>query len=364
MAKLSKRTKKFVSRQKHQARVAKGKGLTPAAPKVKSAVAPKKPSKLSAKPAKKFVRKDGDAAAGDAEQLDSHKRKAKAELEDSDEDADDADDLGFGGKALASMNVDEFLKGGFLQHLDEDDDDEDDDDDQEDDDDDDDEEDDDAADVEDDEEDDDAADEDDDEEDDDAADEDDDGTSIAKHKKELRELKKRDPEFYRYLEENDQELLDFGNDEEDQASDDGDDDGGADDDDEDEDDDEEEERRAAIPLTMKHLSTWTKSASKVRSTIRAYVCAIVLLMPGGSRSWSRAGNYVQHAQGAAERLPRRLPLWRVERFCREGSRAQEQECTSQAAQPSRVARLQVFHHSVGCLQPIDGHWPARDSQVL
>ena len=78
----------------------------------------------------------------------------------------------------------------------------------------------------------------------------------AAHLIELSELAKKDPEFYKYLQENDRELLDFDPDENDLESD-------EDDEGEDVDMDEAKETKRAPILTKKELQRWQKSLLEV-----------------------------------------------------------------------------------------------------
>lgn len=78
----------------------------------------------------------------------------------------------------------------------------------------------------------------------------------AAHLIELSELAKKDPEFYKYLQENDRELLEFNPDE---------DDPGSEEDDEGEDVcmDEPRGTKGAPVLTKKQLQRWQKSLLEV-----------------------------------------------------------------------------------------------------
>lgn len=86
------------------------------------------------------------------------------------------------------------------------------------------------------------------EEDDDDLDEVDDIEDAEAHAQDLAQLAEKDPEFYKYLQENDQELLHFGQ--------------GEDEEEEDEEKDEEEDERL---LTMDMLQQWQKSLLRHRS---------------------------------------------------------------------------------------------------
>lgn len=87
------------------------------------------------------------------------------------------------------------------------------------------------------------------EEDDDDLDEVDDIEDAEAHAQDLAQLAEKDPEFYKYLQENDQELLHFGQGEEEEEE------------DEDEENEEEDERL----LTMDMLQQWQKSLLRHRS---------------------------------------------------------------------------------------------------
>ena len=87
------------------------------------------------------------------------------------------------------------------------------------------------------------------EEDDDDLDEVDDIEDAEAHAQDLAQLAEKDPEFYTYLQENDQELLHFGQGEEEEEE------------DEDEENEEEDERL----LTMDMLQQWQKSLLRHRS---------------------------------------------------------------------------------------------------
>ena len=78
----------------------------------------------------------------------------------------------------------------------------------------------------------------------------------AAHLFELSELAKKDPEFYKYLQENDRELLEFNPQEDDLGSD-------EDDEGEDVDMDETQETQRAPVLTKKELQRWQKSLLEV-----------------------------------------------------------------------------------------------------
>ena len=86
------------------------------------------------------------------------------------------------------------------------------------------------------------------EEDDDDLDEVDDIEDAEAHAQDLAQLAEKDPEFYKYLQENDQELLHFGQ--------------GEDEEEEDEEKEEEEDERL---LTMDMLQQWQKSLLRHRS---------------------------------------------------------------------------------------------------
>lgn len=87
------------------------------------------------------------------------------------------------------------------------------------------------------------------EEDDDDLDEVDDIEDAEAHAQDLAQLAEKDPEFYKYLQENDQELLHFGQDE----------------DEEEEEDEEKEEEEDERLLTMDMLQQWQKSLLRHRS---------------------------------------------------------------------------------------------------
>lgn len=87
------------------------------------------------------------------------------------------------------------------------------------------------------------------EEDDDDLDEVDDIEDAEAHAQDLAQLAEKDPEFYKYLQENDQELLHFGQGE----------------DDEEEEDEEKEEEEDERLLTMDMLQQWQKSLLRHRS---------------------------------------------------------------------------------------------------
>lgn len=78
----------------------------------------------------------------------------------------------------------------------------------------------------------------------------------AAHLFELSELAKKDPDFYKYLQENDNELLEFNPDEDDLGSD-------EDNEVEDVDMDEAHETERAPVLTKKELQRWQKSLLEV-----------------------------------------------------------------------------------------------------
>jgi nucleolar complex protein 2 len=98
-------------------------------------------------------------------------------------------------------------------------------------------------------------------------------------KKAMKQLEKNDPEFFKYLQQNDKDLLEFGeqasgeDDDEDMDMDGAEEGDGADEDDEEEDGDEdedmegdeaEEEERAKTPVTRKMLREWQEGMLKVR----------------------------------------------------------------------------------------------------
>ena len=107
------------------------------------------------------------------------------------------------------------------------------------------------------------------------------GSDIDKHKNELEELKKQDPEFFNFLKQNDRDLLKFGEEEDDEEDDEGaegddgegedDEEGGEDEDDEDEDEDagEQKERaekgKKARELTKEYITSLANSAERVTS---------------------------------------------------------------------------------------------------
>ena len=76
------------------------------------------------------------------------------------------------------------------------------------------------------------------------------------HLMELSELARKDPEFFKYLQENDRELLEFNPDEDDLGSEEG-------DEGEDVDMGEAQETRGAPVLTKKQLQRWQKSLLEV-----------------------------------------------------------------------------------------------------
>ena len=80
----------------------------------------------------------------------------------------------------------------------------------------------------------------------------------AAHLIELSELAKKDPEFYKYLQENDRELLEFNPEEDDLGSD-------EEDEGEDVDMEEPQEAQRAPVLTKKELQRWQKGLLEVFS---------------------------------------------------------------------------------------------------
>lgn len=189
----------------------------------------------------KKVRKDADAPE---------------DLAEFDDDEDVAEKMEAGGK-LKGMSVDDFLGGGFNSA---------------------------AGDGDEDDEDDEDAEEESDEEGDDLDDVEDmsdDEGGVGIHAQDLEKLKEKDPEFYAYLQENDKELLQFGQEN--------------DDDDDDEDDEEEEQQSSkAKPssskatqaetgpqrVTLKMLAGWQKSMlthrslKALRRLLIAFRCAV------------------------------------------------------------------------------------------
>ncbi|WVR04139.1 hypothetical protein IAU60_001138 [Kwoniella sp. DSM 27419] len=111
-------------------------------------------------------------------------------------------------------------------------------------------------------------------EEDDEEDEDEEGDDLldeAAMKKAMKELEKKDPEFFKYLKENDEDLLKFGKgkgkakakqaeDEDDEM-----DSGDEEDEDEDDEDDDEDEERKKISVTPKMLRQWQEGMLKQHS---------------------------------------------------------------------------------------------------
>ena len=91
----------------------------------------------------------------------------------------------------------------------------------------------------------------------------------AAHLNELAKLAEKDPEFYKYLQENDKELLDFDPNamEEDEE------DGGGD-----EEDNEDEDEVESVPVLTKNiLQKWQKAILEVRCAIHGYQTFILIM---------------------------------------------------------------------------------------
>ncbi|KAI5120624.1 hypothetical protein M0805_009384 [Coniferiporia weirii] len=173
---------------------------------------------------REYLKEDGKGT-GKRKSKDDEELMGSDEGEDDDVEMSDQETGKFKG-----MSVDDFLKGGFMEGGSEDD----------------------AS----------AGDEDEDDEDDNASfasvdDLEDD--EAAAHKLELEKLAEQDPEFYKYLQENDQELLDF------EAPGDGEDDDEDEDMEEDAMEDGEDEEVKAPALTKEILRRWQKALLEHRS---------------------------------------------------------------------------------------------------
>ena len=99
------------------------------------------------------------------------------------------------------------------------------------------------------------------------------GSDIDKHKSELEELKKQDPEFFNFLKQNDQDLLKFGEDdeededEEEEGGEDAKEDGEDNGEDDDEQEDPAEDGKKKRELTKEYITSLANSAEKVRSLV-------------------------------------------------------------------------------------------------